>query len=40
VTVISRREDGSYFVDFAIGRDKGRIGHFEIQGESKHLIQE
>ena len=40
VTVISRREDGSYFVDFSIGRDKGRIGYFEIQGEPKHLILE
>lgn len=40
VTVISRREDGSYFVDFSIGRDKDRIGYFEIQGEPKHLILE
>ena len=40
VTVISRREDGSYFVDFSIGRDKGRIGYFEIQGEPKHRSPE
>ena len=40
VTVISRRDDGSYFVDFSIGRDKGRIGYFEIQGKPKHLILE
>lgn len=40
VTVISRRDDGSYFVDFSIGRDKGRIGYFEIQGEPKHVILE
>ena len=38
VTVISRREDGSYFVDFSIGRDSGRIGYFEIQGEPKHRL--
>lgn len=35
-TVISRRSDGSYFVEFSIGRDKGRIGWFEIQGEPAH----
>jgi hypothetical protein len=36
VTVISRREDGSYLIEFSIGRDKGRIGHFDIQGEPRH----
>lgn len=38
VTVISRREDGSYFVDFSLGRDKDRIGYFSIQGEPRHQV--
>lgn len=38
VTVISRREDGSYFVDFSLGRDKDRIGYFTIQGEPRHQV--
>ena len=38
VTVISRREDGSYFVDFSLGRDKDRIGYFTIQGEPLHTV--
>lgn len=36
VTVISRREDGSYFVDFSLGRDKDRIGYFKLQGTPRH----
>ncbi|MFM2023916.1 MAG: hypothetical protein RIR89_1308 [Actinomycetota bacterium] len=39
-TVISRREDGSYFVDFSIGRDKGRIGYFELNGQPVHQTLE
>lgn len=38
VTVISRREDGSYFVDFSLGRDKDRIGYFTIEGEPRHQV--
>ena len=38
VTVISRREDGSYFVDFSLGRDKDRIGYFTMQGEPRHQV--
>lgn len=38
VTVISRREDKSYFVDFSLGRDKDRIGVFAIQGEPRHQV--
>ena len=38
VTVIERREDGSYFVDFSLGRDKDRIGYFTIRGVPSHQV--